>query len=166
MSSRDVKRTFYEVNIFAAIIFSALFFSCISKHNNQSMEIADVIKGQYDLDRFIHDNFDKIDYGDTAKSGFGNPTFPYKMDFINRTDSLKFCTMNIQQCWLKKINDLYAFFIIIKTTADVQKNISTVFGKCSASAMITSQGTSIGNGLFVWRREDLNIDQMSYFNLS
>lgn len=72
------------------------------------MEIADIIARQYDLSRFIHDNFDKVDYDDTTKSVFQNPIFPYKVDFINRTDSLKFCNMSIQQCWLKKIDSLYA----------------------------------------------------------
>ena len=124
------------------------------------MNISDFIGRQNDLESFIDCNFDKVQY-----DGFEKPVYFYKVDFINKTPCLKFCTMSIQQCWVKKIDTSYTFFIIIKSTADVQKKISARYGRWDVSGFITTQGTPVGGSHFIWRREHVNISVESYINI-
>ena len=72
--------------------------------------------------------------------------------------------MNVQQCWVKKIDTLYAFFIIIKTSAEIEKHISKRFGKWETTAEISAQGGRIGDDLFSWSAGQMEIDVSSFFN--
>ncbi len=115
------------------------------------MDIATFTARQGERDSFISSNFSKVEYG------LENPLRFYKVNFINRTDSLRFCTMNIKQCWVKKKNDLYEFFMLIKKTEDIEEHIAAVYGPCNASSVITTQGIPIGDGLLFWKKDHLNI---------
>jgi hypothetical protein len=160
MNFWNIQSTFRAaIKYFWLVVICMVTFSCSFKHKTKSMDISDFIGRQSDLHSFIDGNFDPVEY-----EGFENPVHPFKVDFINRIGSLKFCTMPIQQCWVRKVDTLYAFFIIVKTTADVQKNISNRYGKYDISASITTQGVPVGGQIFMWHSEQLDIEVSSYFN--
>jgi len=124
------------------------------------MNISDFIGSQSDLDSFIDCNFNKVEY-----HGFESPIFLSNINFINKNDSLKFCMIGIQNCWVKRIDTCYAFFIVIKRTNDIRKNISAKYGGYDVAASATSEGTPIGNGIFIWRKRHLLIYLESYLNI-
>jgi hypothetical protein len=140
-----------------------LVFSFEFSRSGEAIDIADFIGKQANLDSFIVCNFDKVD---TAATGLFSPTI-YKVDFINRTDSLKFCAMSIQQCWVKRVDSLYAFIIIVKRSAHAHTYISKVYGESDVSALVSGGGDiTIDDSIFIWRRGHLTIDLMPYYNIS
>jgi hypothetical protein len=141
------------------LVIGLIICSCTFEHKSNSMDISNFIGGRSDIEYFIDSYFDKVEY-----DGFNNPIFPFKVNFINKEDSMKFCTMNIQQCWVQKIDTLYSFFIVIKRAADLQKNISAKYGRWNISGQVAAQGIPIGGGLAMWSKENLNITLRTYFN--
>jgi hypothetical protein len=141
-------------------IVSIVIYSYNFKRQSNSMDISDVVGGKSNLDSFIDCNFDKVEY-----PGFESPIFLSNVNFINKNDSLKFCTMDIQQCWVKRIDTCFAFFIVIKRTNDIRKNISAKYGGYDVTAWATSEGTPIGTGIFIWRKRQLLIYLESYLNI-
>jgi hypothetical protein len=132
----------------------------IKKEIGTSIEISDFIGRPNDLKSFIDSNFDSV-----VDDDFRNPMLPYRVDFISRTDSLKFCGMILQQCWVQKIDTLYSFFMIIKQTSDIKNHISGVYGNCNVAASVTAEGININDSLFLWRLGHVNIDQSRYYNV-
>ena len=133
----------------------------VKREVSTSMDISEYVDQPDDLETFIDSNFVTVKY-----DGFENPMYPFKVNFINRTDSLKFCAMNVQQCWVQRIDTFYSFFMIIKRTAVIKKRITSVFGNCSISASVTAEGIHIDDSLFIWSSGHINIDQNKYYNIS
>jgi len=140
-------------------IIVVMISSCTFKRVNKSMDISEIAGRQEDLEDFIHHYFDSVEYDRVF-----SPILLYHVNFINKTDHLTFCKMNIQQCWVKKINDLYAFFMVIKTSAEVEKNISARYGKWDTKGSISIQDSPLGGDLIMWSKGDINIDVSSYQN--
>ena len=140
-------------------IIVVMISSCTFKRVNKSMDISEIAGRQEDLEDFIHRYFDSVEYDRVL-----SPILLYHLNFINKTDHLTFCKMNIQQCWVKKINDLYAFFMVIKTSAEVEKNISARYGKWDTKGSISIQDSPLGGDLIMWSKGDINIDVSSYQN--
>src|SRR5579859_6856965 len=113
-------------------IIGMMFSSCTFKLVNKSMDISDIIDRREEVEDFVHRNFDSIEYDRLIK-----PILFHKINFINKTEHLTFCKMNVEQCWVKKSNDLYAFFMVIKTSAEVEKNISARYGKWDTKGSIS-----------------------------
>ena len=139
-------------------IVSTAVYSCALKPTVKSMDISDFIEKKDDLEKFINENFDSVEYKVPS-----NPLFFYRVNLINKTESLKFCTMNIQQCWVNKIDTLYGFFILIKTSAEIEKNISKIYGKWETRSEGNIDGHSLGDE-FSWSAGKLKIDVSSYSN--
>ena len=158
MSFESVRKMMKFALIF---IISGTNYSCALKTADRSMDISDVIERKNHLDDFITKNFENIYYEFPAK-----PLPFYSVHLINKTRSFEFCNMNIEQCWVKKIDTLYAFFILIKKSAEIEKHISQRYGKWETSAEIVSQNGIIDGDLFSWRVGDLKIDVSTYFNTS
>ena len=152
MSKYPFLNRFGSVFVFVLLLTSPCF------KNSRSMDIADIMVNQRSLDSFIQSNFDKAGYGSV------NPLIYYKIDYVNRTDSLTFCSMSIVQCWVRRTDSLYAFFILVKRSANSRKNITEKYGSPTIMARIDTQGIPIGAGLFMWRKEQLNIELTTYFN--
>ena len=124
------------------------------------MDISDFLEKKVDLDKFINENFDSVEY-----DKLWGPLPFYQVNLVNKAESLKFCTMNVQQCWVKKIDTLYAFFILIKTSAEVEKHISDRYGKWENKGEISTQDGPIGGDLISWSAGEVKIDVSSYFNV-
>ena len=91
----------------SALLFvvSTALYLCAFKPIDKSMDIADVIEKKNDLGKFINEHFDSVVYEEPFGPFPGN-----RVHLINKTDSFKFCTMNVQQCWVKKTRYLICFF--------------------------------------------------------
>lgn len=124
------------------------------------MDISDFIEKKDDWDKFINENFDSVEYEEPF-----SPLPFYRINLVNKTEFLKFCTMDVQQCWVKKIDSLYAFFILIKRSAEIEKHISKRYGKWETRAEISIQGDPLGGDLFSWSAGQLKIDVSSYINM-
>lgn len=124
----------------------------------KSIDIADHIGTRDELERFLKENFDTI----KQQEPLGALLF-YKADLINKTGSLTFCKMHVQQCWVKKIDTLFAFFIAIKTAAGIEKNIASRYGPWKESAEISSDSGPMGGTMFFWRIGQLNIETSTFF---
>lgn len=124
------------------------------------MDISDFIEKKDGLEQFITENFNYVEYEQSC-----NPLLFERVNLVNKTDSLRFCTMNIEQCWIKKIDTLYAFFILIKTSAEIEKHISRRYGIWETRTEISIQGDRLGGDLFSWSAGQLKIDVSSYFNV-
>lgn len=141
-------------------VVSTAVYSCALKPIGKSMDISDFTEKTDDLEKFINENFDSVEYEE--------PFSPLPGDWvslINKTESLKFCTMNVQQCWAKKIDTLYAFFILIKTSAEIEKHISERYGIWETRGEISIQNERLGGDLFSWNAGQVKIDVSSYFNI-
>jgi hypothetical protein len=123
------------------------------------MDISDFVGKKDDLEKFINENFDSIEYEE-----LWNPLLFYRVNFVNKTDLLTFCTMNVQQCWVKRVGKLYAFFILIKKSAEVEKHISERFGKWEVRGEISTNDGPMGDDLFSWTVGEVKIDASSYSN--
>jgi len=159
-----IKMVSYSI-VFLCLLTSRSFAAqpadTIRREVSTSMDISEHIDQPNDLKTFIDSYFDR-----TVYEGFNNPMLPFRVNFINRTDSLKFCGMTLQQCWVQKIDTLYSIFMIIKQTADVTKHITSVYGNCSGSASISAEGIHIDDSLFFWDLGYINIDQSKYYNIT
>jgi hypothetical protein len=133
--------------------------SCTYKRLNQSMDISEIIGKRKQLESFIHGNFNSIEYNRNR-----SPILLYNVNFINKTDRLTFCNMNIQQCWVKKRGELYAFFMIIKTSADIERYISAKYGKWDTKGSISIADTPLGGDIITWSMGEVKIDVSSYPN--
>jgi hypothetical protein len=132
MAISIVMRTSGGIRRFALIfIVSTAVYSCALKPTSKSMDISDFIEKKDDLAKFIKENFDTVEYEEPF-----SPIPFYRVNLVNKTESLKFCTMNVQQCWIKKSDTLYAFFILIKTSAEIEKHISKRYGKWESKALL------------------------------
>jgi hypothetical protein len=142
-------------------VVSTAVYSCTLKPPDKLMDIADFLEKKDDLDKFINEHFDSVQY----EQGH-NPLLYERINLINKTDSLKFCTMNVQQCWVKQIDSLYAFFILIKTSPEIEKYISRRYGIWETRAEISIQGDQLGGDLFSWSAGAFEIDVSTYFNVT
>jgi len=133
-------------------------FSCTLNPAGKSMDISDFF-GKKDEMKFIDENFESIEY-DSLRS----PLLTYRVNFVNRIENLKFCGLTIQQCWVKKTGRLYAFFMIIKKSREVEKRISGRYGKWEVQGEISTQDGPLGGTLFMWSAGDIKIDLCTYFN--
>jgi hypothetical protein len=140
-------------------VASIAIYLCTLKPTRKSMDISDFLEKKGDLEKFINENFDSVEYDELR-----GPLLLYRVNFVNKKESLKFCTMSVQQCWVKKIDKLYAFFILIKTSAEVEKHISERYGKWEVKGEISTQDGPIGGDLFSWSAGQVKIDVSSYFN--
>jgi len=140
-------------------IIVMMISSCTFKRVNKSMDISEIVGKQEDLEGFVHHYFDSVEYDRVF-----SPILLFHVNFINKTDHLTFCKMNIQQCWAKRSNELYAFFMVIKTSAEVEKNISARYGKWDTKGSISIQDSPLGGDLIMWSKGDINIDVSSYQN--
>lgn len=153
-------------NIAFLLLFSIRTFAGQSADTGKKvistpMDISDYKGRLNDLQTFIDSNFFTVEY-----EGFENPMHPFKVGFINRTDSLKFCTMTVLQCWVQRIDTFYSFFMILKRSAAVKRHITSVYGNCDVSALVTAEGINMSDSLFMWRRGHLRIDEQPYYNIS
>jgi hypothetical protein len=154
-------RISWKIEGFALIcVVITATYSCHLKPVKNSMDISDFIEKKDDLERFVNENFNRIEYEEPF-----SPLPGKRVKLVNNTDSLKFCTMSIQQCWVKKVDNLYAFFIIIKTSAEIEKRISNRYGKWETKAEISIQNERIGGDLFSWNAGQVKIDVSSYINI-
>jgi hypothetical protein len=145
------------VLLYTAIV---IISSCTFKRINKSMDISEIVGKQEDLEDFIHHYFDSVEYDRVF-----SPILFFNVNFISKTDHLTFCKMNIQQCWVKKTNDLYAFFMVIKTSAEIEKNISLRYGKWDTKGSVSIQDVPLGGDLFTWNIGHISIDVSSYENM-
>lgn len=148
------------VRLSLLFVVSTAVYSYYLNPVGKSMDISDLIEKKGDIEKFIKENFDSVEYEEAWK----NPLPFHRVNLVNKTDSLKFCTMNVQQCWVKKIDTLYAFFILIKTSAEIEKHISKRYGVWETKAEISIQGDPLGGDLISWSAGQLKIDLSSYFN--
>lgn len=137
----------------------AIIYSCIFKSTRKSMDISDFLENKDDIERFINENFTRFKDEELL-----SPLRIYQVNLINKTESLTFCTMDVQQCWIRKIDTLYAFFILIKTSADVEKHISERYGRWQMVSEIGTQDGRIGGNLFSWNADKMEINMTSFFN--
>jgi hypothetical protein len=158
-NSISIKNSLKIAKIPTLFFVSMATCSCTLESTGKSMDISDVIKKDSDLDRFIYENFDSVEY-DT----FQNPLLSYRVNFVNKTGPIRFCTMNIQQCWVKKAGRMYAFFMLIKKSAEVERHISDRYGKWEVRGDVSTKDGPIGNNLFMWTLGDVKIDISTYLN--
>ena len=149
-----------EIVRFALLfIVSTAVYSCGLKPTGKSMDISDFIENKYDLEKFINENFEDIEYQESS-----NPLLVFQVNRINKTESLKFCSMNVQQCWVKQIDTLYAFLFLLNDLLKL-KSISPndmVYGETRGE--ISIQDSCIGGDLFSWNTGQMEIDVSQFLN--
>ena len=75
-------------------IIVVMISSCTFKRVNKSMDISEIAGKQEELEDFLHHYFDSVEYDRVV-----SPILLYHVNFINKTNHLTFCKMNIEQCW-------------------------------------------------------------------
>jgi|SRR6185312_5178161 len=147
----------FKISATFAVCMIPLTFACNQK--SKSMDISEILDRPGEIENFVRANFDRVEYDQVL-----SPVFPFKADFVNRVDSLKFCSMHIQQCWIKKVNTLFAFFMVVKRTSEIERNITSIYGKCDAVGSIYAEESPIVDSLFMWHRGNIYVETNSYYN--
>lgn len=155
-----MKTSWGTIRFTLLILLGTVIYSGILKPAVTSMDIADLIEKKGDLGRFIRMNFDSVEYVQ-----FRTPLPFMQVNLVSHTDALTFCTMNVQQCWVKRVGVLYAFFMLIRRSDEIEKHISKRFGIWETRGGISIGGDPPDDEMISWNAGPVKIDVSQYINV-
>jgi hypothetical protein len=137
---------------FIMLIALMPILECKHKPLTLRMELNDIIrKDAEEINSCILSDFEPIDLP------HNNPFFPIKVNYKSINDSILFCNLSLIDCYALRNSNSYCFLILLKFDPDLVRVISKYYGNPSIEGDVKIDDRSLGNGLYIWHHESVNI---------